>query len=212
MPATSNLARSPGRQRDPLKRAAIIEAAMKLFLEDGFGMVSMEAVAAAASVSKMTLYKNFPDKEVLLEECVKHITMGMVGELFRTQAAGGTLAEGLCALGRAFLARVCRAETVAAERSLPISLVNNPQLAKRFYDAGPARMLQSVADTLSNAHNRGELLIEDPMEAADDLLALWKGDLQKRMMLGLEKPPTANQIAERINRKTAIFLLAYRRQ
>ncbi|HWK46997.1 MAG TPA: TetR/AcrR family transcriptional regulator C-terminal domain-containing protein [Stellaceae bacterium] len=209
MPTLSPPGRRPGRPRDLEKRAAIVQAAMCLFLKDGFAVVTMEAVAAAAAVSKVTLYRNFPDKEVLFEEAVGQETTALTDELFDTQAAGGTLAESLCALGRAFLALVCRPEVVSAERTLPISLASNPALAKRFFDVGPGRIFQSIADTLAQAVSRGELVVEDPLDAAMDLLSLWQGDLQKRLTLGLAKTPTADEIADRVARKTAIFLRAY---
>ena len=208
----SKAGRGPGRPRDLEKRAAIVQAAMQLFLKHGFAVVTMEAVAAAAGVSKMTLYGYFHDKDALFEEAVRQTTTALIGELSRTQAEGGTLAESLCALGRAFLALCCRPEIVAADRSLPISLADNPALAKRFYEAGPARTRQSVADVLAQAADAGELVVEDPLDAAADLLALWLGDLQKRMTLGLQGPLSAGQIAERITRKTATFLRAYGHQ
>jgi TetR/AcrR family transcriptional repressor of mexJK operon len=201
--------RGPGRPRDLEKRAAIVEAAMQLFLTHGFAVVTMEAVAAAAGVSKMTLYGYFHDKDALFEEAVRQIATGLIGELSRAQAEGGTLAESLGALGRAVLALCCRPEIVAADRALPISLAGNPDLAKRFYEAGPARTLQSVADVLAQAAEDGQLVVEDPLDAAADLVALWQGDLQKRMALGLQSALSAGQIAERITRKTATFLRAY---
>lgn len=46
--------------------AAILEAATALFMKDGFA-VSMEAIAAAARVSKRTLYERYPSKLRLFE-------------------------------------------------------------------------------------------------------------------------------------------------
>ncbi|WP_327115058.1 TetR/AcrR family transcriptional regulator [Nocardia sp. NBC_01730] len=47
-------------------RAAISDAAIRLFLADGFDAVSVVEIAAAAEVSKRTLFKYFPSKEDLV--------------------------------------------------------------------------------------------------------------------------------------------------
>lgn len=200
--------RRPGRPRDSAKQGAILLAARRLFLQHGMAGVTMEAVAAAAGVSKMTLYSRFRDKEALFEAVVIHTSEAMIAEMSRTQAAGGTLAESLAALGRAFLALSCSPEMVGAERGLMLALHDNPALAERFYAAGPARTQASVAEVLGEAARRGEISVDDPLEAASDLLALWQGGMCKRLSLGLEPPLSEDRIAERARAKTDLFLRA----
>ena len=60
----------PGRPEDIAKREAIIKAAHALFASQPFDLVTMEAVAARAGVSKMTVYSHFRDKETLFETIV----------------------------------------------------------------------------------------------------------------------------------------------
>ena len=57
----------PGRPRDPERMRRVIEAAAQQFLEQGFERTSMEAVAKASGVSKMTIYSYFPTKSALFE-------------------------------------------------------------------------------------------------------------------------------------------------
>src|SRR5258708_14891475 len=45
----------------------ILDVATTLFLGDGFGATSIEAVARRAGISKRTFYHRFPGKEGLLE-------------------------------------------------------------------------------------------------------------------------------------------------
>lgn len=54
------------REGSALKRAAILTAARKLFLTDGFERTSMDAIAAEATVSKRTVYDYYGDKRTLL--------------------------------------------------------------------------------------------------------------------------------------------------
>jgi TetR/AcrR family transcriptional regulator of autoinduction and epiphytic fitness len=50
------------------KRAAIVEAALQEFRTSGFEATSMDRIAAAACVSKRTVYNHFPSKDDLFEQ------------------------------------------------------------------------------------------------------------------------------------------------
>src|SRR5690606_2086124 len=74
MSAMSRPARNPtppGRPKDLEKRAAILDAAKTLFPERGYEGTSMDAIAQAAGVSKLTVYSHFQDKDTLFVEAVK---------------------------------------------------------------------------------------------------------------------------------------------
>lgn len=63
-------------------RERIADVAAELFLVHGYTSVTMEQIAAAAAVSKRTLYKYFPAKEAILSELLD-------GELARDLAGLG---------------------------------------------------------------------------------------------------------------------------
>ena len=54
-------------------REAIVEAAERLFLERGFGAVSMDDLAAAAGVARRTLYNQFTSKEEIFREMLLRV-------------------------------------------------------------------------------------------------------------------------------------------
>lgn len=60
----------PKRARRLRSGGAIREAAAALFLEKGYQGTSMDDVAAAAGVSKQTIYTHFANKEVLFADLV----------------------------------------------------------------------------------------------------------------------------------------------
>lgn len=59
-------ARRPGRPRSDRARRAILDAALKLLVEDGFDGMSIEAVAARAGVGKATIYRRWSSKRELV--------------------------------------------------------------------------------------------------------------------------------------------------
>ncbi|MGW1781722.1 TetR/AcrR family transcriptional regulator [Streptomyces sp. NPDC002143] len=102
---------------------AVSEVAIRLFLERGFDAVSVAEIAAAAEISKPTLFRYFPAKEDL----VLHRIADHEGEAARVVAAGR--AEGLAplpALRRHFLDGLAAAD--------PVTGLNDHPAVRAFYD------------------------------------------------------------------------------
>ena len=55
-------------------RDAIVEAAARLFLERGFGAVSMDELAETAGVARRTLYNQFASKEEIFREMLLRVS------------------------------------------------------------------------------------------------------------------------------------------
>src|SRR4051812_17869007 len=85
---------SPADSRSARKRAAILEAATAAFLRTGYLGTSMDEIAAAAAVSKQTVYKHFADKERLFTEIVAGVVDG-AGEPLEGEVLGLVEADDL---------------------------------------------------------------------------------------------------------------------
>src|SRR5438105_291359 len=70
-----------GRPRDPERSKRILEAARAHFYAHGLERASLDAIAADAGVSKMTVYSNFGSKEGLFEAVVSERTDRVMGRL-----------------------------------------------------------------------------------------------------------------------------------
>lgn len=57
-------------------RERIIDAAKALFREQGIRRVSVDAIAAAAASTKMTVYRHFENKDALILEWLEQLTEG----------------------------------------------------------------------------------------------------------------------------------------
>jgi AcrR family transcriptional regulator len=57
----------------PTRRDEIVDAAIPIFLRFGYKKASMDAVAAAANLSRQTVYLHFPGKEVLFRAVVDEL-------------------------------------------------------------------------------------------------------------------------------------------
>jgi len=169
--------------------------------------VTMEAVAAQAGVSKMTVYSHFRDKEALFERIVVATCDDMLTAL-RVRRPGEDLRARLIAVGTALLTVVLR-ETCTTEHAFPVTMHANRSLAERVYAAGPGRIRLALAAEITAAAAQGELDVDDADRAAEDLISLWEGGLPAKLVFGLAEPASTEEIAWRAERGTGVFLRAY---
>jgi TetR/AcrR family transcriptional repressor of mexJK operon len=207
--APSLLAHRSGRPKDSTKREAIVTAARGLFASQPFDLVTMEAVAAHACVSKMTVYSHFHDKETLFETIVAATSDQMIAALSAPEL-DDDLRDRLIAVGVAFLDVILGSDICKMSHTLPGALRANPVLAERFYAAGPGRVRAALASIIAAAAARGELKVDNEDHAADDLVSLWEGSMPARIAFGLAPLSTPPEIRRRAIRGTDVFLRAYR--
>ncbi len=194
-----------GRPRDPERMKRVIETASQHFLEQGYDRASMEAVALASGVSKMTLYNYFPNKDALFEACVAARTDGMFADFISAGLDPSRPADTLALIARQFLA-LMRADDVLSIHRILFGLAStHPDVCARFYKAGPQRINTLVQDYLSAARQAGSLDIDDIDMAADQFISLQLGRPHLLSMLGLAQP-TAEEDEQLIRENIALFL------
>ena len=209
--ATPKTGRPIGRPADPQKAETIVEASWALFLQRGVEGVSVEAIAARAGVSKVTLYKHFPDKAALFEAGVRR----EVERIEAAQAVEADTPDGLAPMLRRFgmglMAFIASDAAVDFYNALSGELRRHEPLARLFYDTGPGRTRASLAAILSAAADRGELCIDDPNQAAEHLFGLWQGFSNFQLSLGVESEAIRETLAIRVERGLDVFMRAYGR-
>ena len=158
-------AAGPGRPKDPGKRAAILDAAKRLFVSQGFERVSMDQIATEAGVSKLTVYSHFGDKDSLFTEAVRaHCEEGMPTTLFVAEP-DTPVRERLIAIGNAFFSMIMTPEAIAGHRILCSPQIATSSMPAAFWEAGPQRVQESFAELLERRVANGELEIGDCQRA-----------------------------------------------
>ncbi len=208
----SALARTcgPGRPKDLEKRAAILDAAKRLFPEHGFDGTSMDAIAAAAGVSKLTVYSHFKDKECLFTEAVRvKCTELMPPELFEIDLSG-SLHEQLAVIARAFFALITSQESILLHRLLTSGAGSSSKLAQMFWEAGPELIQGGFANFLRREVEAGQLVIADIPRAASQFFCLLKGELHARLLCGCCGGPfSPSEVDEHLQATVDMFVRAY---
>ncbi len=198
----------PGRPKDLEKRAAILDAAKHLFTTQGFDGTSMDAIAATAGVSKLTVYSHFRDKEALFTEAVRcKCEEQMPAEIFAADLKG-PIRKQLLTIAHAFFALIASTDAMAMHRTIVANAQQSPKLAQLFWDAGPARLQEAFASFLREEVNAHQLDIPDLHRAATQFFCLLKGEYHARLEFGCGAP-NPREIEEHLNATVDFFLRAY---
>ena len=210
MPAAPQHSPGPGRPKDPGKRLAILEAAKKLFPRQGYDATSMDAIAAEAGVSKLTVYSHFNDKESLFsaavtercEEQLPHATFELGPDSGPIRARLGEIALRCHAL-------VNSEEAIQLHRMMAARAHADVRLAQLFFEAGPSRLLGEFETLLVRADAAGLLRVEHPRQAAEHFFCLVKGLSHMQVLIGARPPLSTDQAHAHVESVVELFLKAY---
>ncbi len=190
------------------KRQAVLDAATALFMAQGYGAVSMDAIARAAGVSKATLYAYFSSKDQLFATIINEACrQNMVVTNFLPDGETDVQA-GLTVFAGSTLRFLLEERSLAIHRVVVSESVRFPELGRAFYDNGPAVFHQAFGDWLAEQTSAGRLAVPDPGLAADQFIGFLKGGLYLRATLGLT-PPTEAEIDGAVASAVAAFVRAY---
>jgi TetR/AcrR family transcriptional regulator, mexJK operon transcriptional repressor len=203
-------ARMPGRPKDMEKREAIVDAAQILFSTRGVEGVSIEAIAAASGVSKVTVYNNFGDKAAIFRAMIQRETDRLGRLIADTMSHGGALEDRLTQFGGALMRMLGEPCHLALDRTMSIEAQRNPEIGRQFFEAGPGRTLEMLIGLLDEAVAQGEIKLDDTHLAAQDLVSLWFGfRMMARKYLPMQAPMDPAELTKHVAHGTSLFLRAY---
>ena len=199
----------PGRPKDLNKRAAILDAARRMFIPNGFEGTSMDQIAAEAGVSKLTVYSHFGDKDALYITVVKeYCEQSLPTQLFHPSPET-PLRERLLTIAKAFFTMISSPEAITGHRVMCSPKLKESHLPAQFWEAGPQRIQNAFADLLVRRQRAGELDVPDPHLAASQFFTLLKGELHAQLVLGCCNPNAPIDVPSHLEASVDMFLSAY---
>ena len=189
-------------------REAIVEAAERLFLERGFGSVTMDELAEAAGVARRTLYNQFASKEEIFREMLLRVS-GQLEDAFppgiETQ---GEVKDVLRLIARMVLGLHKNPEYLGFLRMVVADSRQFPWIAEEF-----AAVMEPQAERLVRylAHltAMGTLDCRNPMLAAHQFMGMLNQLSLWPWMTGRERVPVPEE--DIIEQTIRMFLQHYRR-
>jgi TetR/AcrR family transcriptional repressor of mexJK operon len=170
----------------------VLEAAQRHFNEHGLERASVDAIAADAGVSKMTVYNNFGSKEGLFQAVVRDRTAPVVADV---PGAGALDPEH-------------PGDALGALRAIYGVAGAQPEACRAFYKEGPERANDELAAYLRRANSAGTLKVRNPLQAADLFLSMFLGSGHIRGLLKLEMPDSRENRAL-LREAVRVFMAAY---
>jgi TetR/AcrR family transcriptional regulator, mexJK operon transcriptional repressor len=192
------------------KRERVVDAAAKLFVDRGFGATGMDAIAEEADVSKATLYSYYRDKATLFADVMHRMCDEMGGARPEEMASGGPEAtlRAVATLG------VTRLLETVDRGLLPRAVAEArefPELGRKFWESGPAKLETFVATYLADAKKRHVLDVKDPPRAAASFVGLVTGMYLLPMLVGVRGRPSDADIRRDVDDVVTRFLESLRK-
>jgi AcrR family transcriptional regulator len=166
-----------------------------VFLRSGFGDSTVEELAAAAKVTKRTLYTYYGDKAGLYVAMIKDLAVGVSLD---TATDRGTLEE----LAARIVHRVHSDELVGLHRLVIAESSRFPELASVLHAQGDARHMARLAEHIRAERGPARAVLAEP------LFSLLLGERHRRRLLGLDPAPSLSQAADHANAALAWLGLA----
>jgi TetR/AcrR family transcriptional repressor of mexJK operon len=196
----------PSRADALLLRERILEAATDLFLAEGYGSTSIEAVAARAGISKRTFYDRFNDKAVLFAAVVHRIIEHIRPPAGVPIIAGASLPEILIRLAGLILHAALSPPALALHRLVNAEAVRFPELVKAVNSDGATReAIALIGDLLERELPKAKLTSADRRFAAEQFLFLVISLPQRRAM-GFGTPMTPAELDAWARQVVRLFL------
>lgn len=160
-------------RRKDARPAELITAALELFVTRGYTATRLEDVAAAAGVSKGTLYLYFDNKEELFKAVIRQ---GMVSTIEQGEVTArefrGTSADLLRELVGTFAREILESPASGIPKLMMAEIGNFPELAQFYYREVLQRVRELFRGVIRRGVEHGEFEVREPEHALRMLMAV----------------------------------------
>jgi TetR/AcrR family transcriptional repressor of mexJK operon len=185
-----------------------MEAAMSLFMEKGYAAVTMDEIISVAGGSKSSLYNYFGNKEGVLKAVVESLADDMLQEINIPFHSYQTPREALNRIGLRVSKLILSAN---ASNQYRIAISNSnvfPDTSRIWYESGPERTFDGLAEYLKRENSAGRLQVDNPKRAALFFLGMIVFKDHLTMSIGFDPPPES-EMKEIVKEAVDVFLSAY---
>ena len=195
---------------DPDKRRQILDGALHIFTSRGFDAASMSDIAAAANVSKGTLYVYFEDKEHLFVALIQREREAQKRGALEALNEDSDPVRALTRFGLCIVRMINGDLAVSAHRVVIGVAERMPELGRGFYENGPMLGSKLIAGYLDRMVAEGKLAIDDTYLAAVQFLDLCQSTLTRpRLFNAVRTPPSDEEISHVVGEAVAMFMARY---
>jgi len=196
----------PRKGEELLSRDRLLDTASSLFLECGYGNLSLETIARDARVSMRTIYSQFGGKAGLFGAVIRRCSDQFVTGLSDEHVLERSPEDALVFFAKEFLRRITQPDVVRMRAILIGESPRFPDLATQFYEQGPQRTLDHLARFFARQQQAGYFAVMDPHFLADQFLSALRSERFQKLQLGLEPTPDEAEIDVWVRQAIGLFL------
>jgi len=193
----------PTKQRAEQRHEQLLDRALEMFLEKGFELTTIEAIAASISMTKRTIYSRYQDKRALFRATVQRaVDQWIVPIDVLTAADTGDLETALLEIARIRVSNSFSPAGLLLQRIINAESFRFPEIL-RSYEAGVLPAINFLADLFRRHQGRELSKLEDPVFDAMMFLSM-VGAASRVVVLG--KQPDKAVIKQRTKKCVQLFL------
>jgi TetR/AcrR family transcriptional regulator, mexJK operon transcriptional repressor len=180
----------PGRPRrgtELARTAALINSATRVFLREGYGLASIDKVAAEAGVSTRTIYERFKNKAELLGAVITRLVDRMSTVIATADLERLEPKAALMLIAETVTDRVRDPDSAALFRILATEAHRFPELTAKMRDSDKRCVDHVIADYFRGQISRGTLWLADPQMAATLFLQMICSELHECILFDTEE-------------------------
>jgi AcrR family transcriptional regulator len=195
----------PTREQAEQRHAELLNCALDMFLDRGYEQTTIEAIAAAVSMTKRTIYARYDDKAALFRAAVQHaIERSIVPEQALRSLETDDLEATLVAVARMRVAHVMTREGLKLQRIINTESYRFPDIFTAANRQATAPVIEFLADLLRRHRAAGAISVARPRMAASAFLSLVVGGPVRIIASGNRLD--SDELEDRIAFSVALFL------
>jgi TetR/AcrR family transcriptional repressor of mexJK operon len=189
------------------KAELIICAAREAFLEKGYDGASMDEVANRAGVAKQTVYARYASKDALFLAVCESLQGRMLSAISAAESL--PIRDRLQQIARELLELVLDPSSLSLSRIALGASYRFPTLGHSIYGARINKLHEILASILEQAAQDGCLAVSNPRVAAEQFLALVRGELHLHCLYDPSFRPSQIKIEGQIDAGIDCFMARY---
>ncbi|MBL9046666.1 MAG: TetR/AcrR family transcriptional regulator [Tabrizicola sp.] len=198
----------PRRQLNRIARErAFLDAALRCFAANGYSGTTMDQVAAAAGLTKPTLYQYFPSKEVLFARMMLEKRNAML-QAFAAPGSG-EMVQQLHGFAWSYTDTVMQPMMLSLARLILAEVQRFPEIGRVYQAAGPDQLLSALTGFLETQRAAGRLAFDDAELAAEDLWGLILSAPRTKALYHPDLALGRETLARYVTNGLQVFLRAY---
>jgi AcrR family transcriptional regulator len=197
----------PRRGTEIARTTALINAATRVFLREGYGLASIDKVAAEAGVSTRTIYERYKNKADLLGAAIGRLVDRMSKVLSTLDLNDLEPKAALAVIAEIMTDRARDPDAVALFRIVATEAHRFPELAAKMRENNKLCVDNVVVNYLRDQASRGVLNLADPDRAATLFRQMICSELHDRLLFGGEAEVATLDFKSHVDHVIDLFLL-----